>query len=121
MKAGELSQPVVTEFAIQLIKVNDRRAGKPNDYKRIHDDVREFHNEEMFQTLLGDFESLQKSRSSCNKPLFHAYRQKPITLPISRGTGAARAGIRSSRAAFSEIKGFRPQWHSIKPKPIILS
>ncbi|MEI6326447.1 MAG: peptidylprolyl isomerase [Gemmataceae bacterium] len=53
MKAGELSQPVVTEFAIQLIKVNDRRAGKPNDYKRIHDDVREFHNEEMFQTLLG--------------------------------------------------------------------
>ena len=38
----------------------------------------------------GDFESPQKSRSSCNKPLFLAYRQKPITLPISRGT--ARPG-----------------------------
>lgn len=58
MKPGEISQPVVTDFAIQLIKVNDRRPGKPNDYKRIHDDVKEFYFEELFQTILA---SLRKS------------------------------------------------------------
>ena len=52
MKTGEISQPVVTDFAIQLIKVNDRRPGKPNDFKRIHDDVKEFYFEELFQTIL---------------------------------------------------------------------
>lgn len=52
MKPGEISQPVVTDFAIHLIKVNDRRAGKPNDYKRIQGDVREFYTEEMFQSIL---------------------------------------------------------------------
>ena len=52
MKPGEISQPVATEFAIHLIKVNDRRAGKPNDYKRLAPDVKEFYTEEMFQSIL---------------------------------------------------------------------
>lgn len=52
MKPGEISQPVATEFAIHLIKVNDRRAGRPNDYKKLQHDVREFYTEEMYQSVL---------------------------------------------------------------------
>ncbi len=52
MKVGDVSDIVQTEYGLHLIKVTDRKAGKPSEFAKIKEDVREFCAEDMRQALL---------------------------------------------------------------------
>lgn len=52
LKAGEVSQPIVTEFGVNLIKVNERRAGSGSTFAKAKNDVQEMFMEELFQAAL---------------------------------------------------------------------
>lgn len=49
---GQVSDVLDTEMGIHLIRVNDRKAGQPSDFKKIREDAREFCSEEFFQDTL---------------------------------------------------------------------
>lgn len=52
MKAGEVSQPIATEFAINLVKVNERRPGPGSTFAKAKNDAQEMFTEELFQAVL---------------------------------------------------------------------
>ncbi|MFM7150419.1 MAG: peptidylprolyl isomerase [Gemmataceae bacterium] len=52
LPVGQVSDVVQTEFGMHLIKVTERKAGKPSDYAKIKDAVREFCMEDMRQQIL---------------------------------------------------------------------
>ena len=52
MKAGEVSQPIATEFAINLVKVNERRNGPGSTFEKAKFDAQEMFTEELFQAVL---------------------------------------------------------------------
>jgi peptidyl-prolyl cis-trans isomerase C len=52
LKADEVSDIVTTDFGLHLIKVTDRKPGKPSDFEKIKDEVRDFYVEELRQNLL---------------------------------------------------------------------
>lgn len=49
---GQISDVIETEFGIHILRVNERKDGKPSEFAKIKDDVREFCNEEFFQDTL---------------------------------------------------------------------
>jgi peptidyl-prolyl cis-trans isomerase C len=49
---GQISDVIETEFGIHILRVNERKEGKPSEFAKIKDDVREFCNEEFFQDTL---------------------------------------------------------------------
>ena len=53
LKVGELSQPVSGEFAIHLVRVNERRPGPGSDFAKARNDAQELFIEELFQAVLG--------------------------------------------------------------------
>ena len=52
MKAGEVSQPIATEFAINLVKINERRNGPGSTYDKAKNEAQEMFTEELFQAVL---------------------------------------------------------------------
>jgi peptidyl-prolyl cis-trans isomerase C len=52
LKVGDVSDIVTTDFGLHLIKVTDRKPGKPSDFEKIKDEVRDFYVEELRQNLL---------------------------------------------------------------------
>jgi peptidyl-prolyl cis-trans isomerase C len=52
LKVDEVSDIVTTDFGLHLIKVTDRKPGKPSDFEKIKDEVRDFYVEELRQNLL---------------------------------------------------------------------
>ncbi len=54
MKAGELSNVVVTDYGVHLISLTERKPGEPSDFTKVKDDVRECCAEEMRVKLIID-------------------------------------------------------------------
>lgn len=52
LKPGEVSEPVVTEYGVHLIQLNERRQGPGSTWEKAKADAREFYIEEMFQAVL---------------------------------------------------------------------
>jgi len=52
LKIGEMSDVIETDYGWHLIKVTDRKAGHPSDYRLVKDDVREFFIEEMHNNVV---------------------------------------------------------------------
>lgn len=52
LQVNQVSQVVQTDYGLHLIKVTERKAGKPSDYAKIKDAVREFCAEDLRQQLL---------------------------------------------------------------------
>ncbi len=52
MKAGEVSQPIATEFAINLVKINERRNGPGSTFDKAKNEAQEMFTEELFQAVL---------------------------------------------------------------------
>src|SRR5262249_6245887 len=52
LKVGEISDVVVTDYGMHLIKVTERKPGQPSSFENVKDDVRMMAAEEMRQALL---------------------------------------------------------------------
>jgi parvulin-like peptidyl-prolyl isomerase len=52
LKPDEISDVVATDYGVHLVKVHERKEGKPSDYTKIKEGVREFCMEDMRQQLL---------------------------------------------------------------------
>jgi parvulin-like peptidyl-prolyl isomerase len=52
LKPGEISEPVVTDFGVHLIVVNERRQGPGSTFEKAKPEAKEFYLEEMFQGVL---------------------------------------------------------------------
>lgn len=54
LQVNQVSDVVQTDFGMHLIKVTDRKPGKPSEYARIKEAVREFCAEDLRQQILGE-------------------------------------------------------------------
>jgi peptidyl-prolyl cis-trans isomerase C len=52
LKAGDVSEIVTTDYGLHLIKVTDRKPGKPSDFEKIKDEVRDWYVQELAQQVL---------------------------------------------------------------------
>ncbi len=52
LQVGQLSDVVVTDFGMHLIKVTDRKPGRPSEYEKIKEGVREFCAEELRREIV---------------------------------------------------------------------
>lgn len=52
LKPGEISEPVVTDFGVHLVVVNERRQGPGSTFEKAKPEAREYYLEEMFQGVL---------------------------------------------------------------------
>jgi len=52
LKPGEISEPVVTDFGVHLVVVNERRQGPGSTFEKAKPEAKEFYLEEMFQGVL---------------------------------------------------------------------
>ena len=52
LKVGEVSDVVQTDYGLHLIKVTERKAGKPSDFNKIKAEIREYYIEDMRQDIL---------------------------------------------------------------------
>ena len=65
---GEVSGVVQTDFGLHLIKVTDRKPGKPSDYAKLREAVREFCAEDMRQTILAQQRKSPTMKVEVNLP-----------------------------------------------------
>jgi hypothetical protein len=60
MKVGEVSDIVQTEFGYHLLKVTERKEGKPSEFEKIKERVREFYIYEMREEVLAQMRKVSK-------------------------------------------------------------
>jgi parvulin-like peptidyl-prolyl isomerase len=60
MKVGEVSDVVQTEFGYHLLKVTERKEGKPSEFEKIKERVREFFVYEMREEVLAQMRKVSK-------------------------------------------------------------
>lgn len=66
LQVSQVSDVVQTDFGLHLIKITDRKPGKPSDYARIKEAVREFCAEDLRQQILA--EQRKTARIEINLP-----------------------------------------------------
>ncbi len=52
LQIGQISDVVETGFGLHIIKVTERKAGKPSDFKEIKEQVRDVYTEDVRQVIL---------------------------------------------------------------------
>jgi parvulin-like peptidyl-prolyl isomerase len=60
MKVNEISHVVQTDYGFHLIKVTDRKAGKPSNYEEVKDDARLLVAEELRMKIIEDMRKTAK-------------------------------------------------------------
>jgi parvulin-like peptidyl-prolyl isomerase len=54
MQVGQVSDVVVTDYGMHLIKLTDRKNGEPSNYQAIRDQVHDVYGQEIYQQLVAD-------------------------------------------------------------------
>jgi peptidyl-prolyl cis-trans isomerase C len=52
LKVGDVSDIIATDYGLHIVKVTERKPGKPSDYEKIKDEVRDFYVQELAQKIL---------------------------------------------------------------------